>query len=158
MTRRSGESTVAFGPDPMINPFDLPALWKALRRFSLTFSVVFASALLGFPVSGLLRRALGELSLHWLLLWLVPMVLVGLLARYEHLLIRDGDLRRRIAIGVLLFAAAATFVLGRLRRQMAELRPPPTAREAPGEREPLSREPEGGPEPERAPRRGPRSK
>jgi hypothetical protein len=108
----------------MINPFDLPSLWKAVRNFSLTFAVVFASGLLGFSVTGLLRRALGELSLPWLLLWLLPTVLIAVIARYESRIIRNPVLRRQIAVVVLLAAVGVHTVLVRLRRQLAPAEPP----------------------------------
>lgn len=112
----------------MINPFDIPSLWKALRNFSLTFSIVFASALLGLSVTRLLRKALGELSLHWIFLWIIPMLLIGFLAKHEHRIIRNPAFRRQMAVVLLVGAVMVHVMLTRLQRRIQPPDPPGTSR------------------------------
>lgn len=62
----------------------LRALWKALRGNSLTFSLVFAVAVLGGSVAGVLREPLLALGLASPLAFLLSILLIGFLARRER--------------------------------------------------------------------------
>lgn len=116
----------------MIDPF---ALWKALRHFSLTFAVVFASTLLGASVTSLLSRLLGALSLPWLVLWLVPIVVVAMVAKREARWFPDEKMRQRLAqrivVGSILLWAGWVFV----RSRYGDDEPPPS-QTAPAEPKP----------------------
>lgn len=100
-------------PRPMINPI---ALWKALRYFSLTFAVIFASTLLGASVTALLGKLLGKLPLPWLVLWLAPMILVAMVAKREKQWLPDDNLRRTIAKRIVAGAVVlwAVMLVGRM--------------------------------------------
>lgn len=63
--------------------FSLRALWKALRGGSLTFALVFAMALLGFSFAGILRAPLRTIGIWAPLLFLLPLIATGLLAKHE---------------------------------------------------------------------------
>lgn len=89
-------------------------LWRALRHYSLTFSIVFASAILGVSVISYLRLLLRQLSAPWLLLWIIPILLVGAAAKREDKWIPDPNLRRQLAtalvLGSLAISIASTFL------------------------------------------------
>jgi len=84
--------------------FSLRALWKAVRRSSLVFSVVFALALFGFSLTGLLRSPLRALGLWWPLLFLGPFILIGWAAKLEARL-QIGPVFRRRACLLLVFGS-----------------------------------------------------
>jgi Mn2+/Fe2+ NRAMP family transporter len=106
----------------MLNPI---ALWKALRHFSLTFAVIFASTLLGASVTALLAKLLGHLPLPWLVLWILPMIIVAMVANREARWLPDENLRRRIAKRIVLGAVAVWAGLFVLRVMMGPKEPPP---------------------------------
>ena len=74
--------------------FSLRALWKGLRGRSLTFSLVFAMALMGFSFAGLLRAPLRTIGLWGPLLFLLPLIATGLLARKEDKLPLKAPFKR----------------------------------------------------------------
>jgi hypothetical protein len=85
-------------------------LYKALRGFSLTFACVFAFAILGFSIHALLRSMVGILPIKGIFLWLIPIILIMILAKLEPRLIPDTQLRRKwsgiIVIGALILVVA----------------------------------------------------
>jgi len=88
----------------------LSALIKGIRRNSLTFSLVFATVLLGSSAGALLRSGLRSVGLIWPLAWLASMLVIGLLARYEERL----PIRKEIkALGrrILIFGSIALAML-----------------------------------------------
>lgn len=94
----------------MFNPFDLRALGKAVRGHSLTFASVFGLAVLGYSSYGLLRAAFSWLPLPWWALLVLPFVAVVVLAKHEHRLVADVDLRRRLAVALCVAAMLAATV------------------------------------------------
>lgn len=121
----------------MLDPL---ALWKALRHFSLTFAVVFASTLLGVSVTTLLKKILGTLPLPWLVLWLAPMIVIALVARHEAQWLPDDAVRRRLARRIVLGAIGAWIALMILRAWLRE-DPPPSPDTAPRPTAPVRRGP-----------------
>ena len=107
------------------NLFNLLPFWQAVRRYSLTAAIVFASALLGVSVVRLLRRILDELSVPWLFLWLVPLILIGAVAKEENKWVPDPQLRRRLALGIAFGSIALALVIGKIRRELEPAPPPP---------------------------------
>lgn len=114
--------------------FDLLNLlpfWRAIRHYSLTASVVFASAILGFSVVKLLRRLLHELSVPWLFLWLIPIFLIGAVAKRESNWVPDANFRRKLALGIALGSIVLAVVIGRIRREIAATKEPAAEQIAP---------------------------
>ena len=62
----------------------LRALWKGLRGHSLTFSLVFAMAVMGFSFAGLLRAPLRTIGIWAPLLFILPIIATALLAKFER--------------------------------------------------------------------------
>jgi hypothetical protein len=99
-------------------------LYKALRGFSLTFACVFAFAILGFSIHSLLRSIVGVLPIKGILLWLIPIIIVMVLAKMEPKLIPNTQLRRRwsgnIVIGSLCLVVAINGIRFRFFRPLPE--------------------------------------
>ena len=105
--------------------FSLRALWRGLRGRSLVFSLIFAMAVMGFSLSGLLRSPMRAIGLWWPLIFLLPILLIGKTAKFE----RTFDLRpefRRICCFILIYGSILLslgfWVYGRhLRNAYAEI-------------------------------------
>ncbi len=103
-----------------MNPFNLRALWKGFRGNSITFSLIFAMAIMGFSLAGIMRDSLRSVGLWWPLVFLVPMVAVGWLAKNEHQLkIRK---RTRTLATILLIAGSiwCSTMLGKYEQHLRE--------------------------------------
>jgi hypothetical protein len=91
----------------------LRALWKGLRGRSLTFSVVFAMAVLGSSFAGLLRAPLRTIGIWAPLVFLLPIIATGLLARQERKLRLRDELRRTLSYSLILGSIALALLLWR---------------------------------------------
>ncbi|TVR48908.1 MAG: hypothetical protein EA425_13410 [Puniceicoccaceae bacterium] len=114
----------------MINPFDLRWVWKAIRGHSLTFAVVFVAAVCGLPLFRFLRSIFEGLALPWLLVWILPLVVITVVARLERRWLPDEKKRRGYALALVLLGLVVAFVLPRLRPADPDP-PPPPAHESP---------------------------
>lgn len=74
--------------------FALRALWKGLKRNSLIFSLVFAMAVMGFSLAGLLRNPLRGFGLWWPLILILPFLVIGQAAKFEQRLRVRPSVRR----------------------------------------------------------------
>ncbi len=85
-------------------------LYKAIRGFSLTFACVFAFAVLGLSIHSLLRSVVGVLPVKGIFLWLIPIILIAILAKLEPKLVPNEALRRKwsghIVIAALILVVA----------------------------------------------------
>ncbi len=97
-----------------MNPFDLRWLWRAVRGRSVTFALVFFLAVVGLSAPRLIRGLLEPLSLPWLVGWIAPLILLGLLAKLEPKLIPVEKHRVRIALGLIVAALVFVFVVPRM--------------------------------------------
>lgn len=91
--------------------FSLRALWKAIRRSSLVFSLVFAMALLGFSLAGLLRSPLRAMGVWWPILFLGPFILIGWAAKLEARLKLSPTFRRRACLLLIFGSIGLSLVL-----------------------------------------------
>lgn len=76
----------------------LRALWKGLKGNSLVFSMVFAMALMGFSLAGILRSPLKSIGLWWPLIFLLPIIAIGWSSRLERRLRLSDPFRRLICL------------------------------------------------------------
>lgn len=90
------------------------SLFRAIRRHSVTFALVFAGIWLGAPIHRMMRQGFGQLPLDGILVFVLPFVAIALLARFEHRLLPDPVIRKRFAWGIVIFAFALRWLLGRL--------------------------------------------
>jgi hypothetical protein len=117
-------------------------LYKAIRGFSLTFACVFAFAILGFSIHAMLRSIFGVLPIKGIFLWLIPIILIAILAKLEPKLIRNEALRRKWSGIIVITALILVVAINGIRLRFGP--PPPEPEPAAEEAKPV--------------RRGPRSK
>jgi hypothetical protein len=80
-------------------PFlSLRALWKGLKGSSLVFSVVFAMAVLGFSLAGILRSPLKAIGLWWPLIFILPIIAIGWSAKFEQRLALEKNFKRLLCL------------------------------------------------------------
>ena len=120
--------------------FSFRALWKGLRGRSLTFSIVFAMAVLGSSFAGILRMPLRIIGLWAPLIIILPIIATGLLAKQEQKLDLRDDFKRvcsytlifgSILMGLLLWryegwihqSLSDTYEKGPLYKEKAPVRP-----------------------------------
>lgn len=121
-------------------------LYKAIRGFSLTFACVFAFAVLGVSIHALLRSVVGVLPVKGIFLWLIPIILIAILAKLEPKLVPNEALRRKWSGIIVITALILVVALNGIRLRFGA--PPP---EPELELEPTTEE-------TRPAKRGPRSK
>jgi hypothetical protein len=93
-----------------MNPFLLKPLLRAVRGRSLTFAVVFATAVLGASITGFVRQTLSGVGLWLPLAWLVPILLVGFLAKKEDRIPLSVERKRLICLALVI--GSVVFALG----------------------------------------------
>lgn len=77
-----------------MTPLSLRALWKGIRGRSLTFSIIFAMAVMGSSFAGLMRAPLKTIGIWAPLVFILPVVATGLLAKYEQKLKIETEIKR----------------------------------------------------------------
>lgn len=112
-----------------MNLFLLKPLLKALRGRSLTFSVIFASALMGASATALLRRSLSEIGLWLPVAWIGPMIIVGLLAKREEKLPLRPEFKRLVCYILVFGALTCSIGLWRYDLALKKKYPEPPAKE-----------------------------
>ena len=65
-----------------------------MRGKSLVFSVVFAMAVMGFSLAGILRSPMRAIGLWWPLIFLLPILAIGKTAKVERKLALRPQFRR----------------------------------------------------------------
>jgi ATP/ADP translocase len=98
-----------------VNVFILGWFWRGLRGHSVTFSLLFASFLLGVSLSGGVKRLLAVLGVHWLYVLILPVVLFSWLNAREPQWIPDETRRRRIARSLLFGSIVLAVVINQIR-------------------------------------------
>lgn len=93
--------------------FPLRALWKGLRGRSLTFSVVFAMAVMGSSFAGLLRMPLKTIGIWGPLVLILPIVATGLLAKQEQRLPVSVSFKRSCSVLLIFGSVLLVALLGR---------------------------------------------
>jgi hypothetical protein len=100
----------------MHNPFALSWLWRGLMGNSITFSILFASLVIGFSVSDLVKHGLARLGVHWLYVIIIPVVFFGWLAKREEQLLPDVNQRKFWARGLIAASIVLAILISRLKR------------------------------------------
>ena len=117
----------------------LRALWKGLKGNSLVFSVVFAMALMGFSLGGILRSPLKAIGLWWPLIFILPLIAIGWTARMERRLKLEKPFKRLLCLililGSILLSVLLWWTRGFLDEQYADSIQPGPRFEEPKERE-----------------------
>ena len=94
-----------------LNPFSaLSWSWRALRGHSVTFAAMFALGLLGISLVSEFRHLLTRLDAPWYAWLLIPMVVIGYVAKKESEWLPDVARRKRWA-RILFFGSIALAIL-----------------------------------------------
>ena len=93
--------------------FPLRALWKGLRGRSLTFSTVFAMAVMGSSFAGLLRMPLRTVGIWGPLVLLLPIIATALLAKQEQRLPVSIAFKRTCSIILIFGSVLLATLIGR---------------------------------------------
>lgn len=94
-----------------MNPFNLRLLWKGLRGRSLVFSLLFATAVLGYSGAGFVREVFSFIGVPWWLVWLVPIFLIGAIAKKEEEWLPNEKYRKWVSYSVIAFSMAFGYLL-----------------------------------------------
>ena len=93
--------------------FPVRALWKGLRGRSLTFSIVFAMAIMGSSFAGLLRMPLRTIGIWAPLVLILPIVATGLMAKYENRLPIRESFKRSCSVALIFGSVLVVACLAR---------------------------------------------
>lgn len=110
------------------------AFWKGLRGNSLVFSLVFALAMTGFSLAGILRSPMRAFGLWGPLIFILPIIAIGWAAKLEkRLRLRDG-FRRFCCLLLIAGSILLSYELWRYETRLTEryrdsIRPGPAFRE-----------------------------
>jgi hypothetical protein len=85
----------------MVNPFAISWLWRGFKGRSVTFALLFASCLFGWPISGEVGHLLARLGVHWLYALILPALFFMWLAKREDRFIPDEAKRKLWARGLI---------------------------------------------------------
>lgn len=108
-----------------MNPFHLRLLWKGLSGRSVLFSLLFSMAVLGYSGAGFIREFFSLLGIPWWLVWLVPIFLIGALAKREEQWIPNENFRRGLSIGMVVFSMCFGYLLHSMEENAKQYDPPP---------------------------------
>ena len=103
-----------------MNPLSLRALWKGLRGRSLTFSIIFAMAIMGSSFAGLLRAPLRTIGIWGPLVLLLPIIVTGLLAKHEHKLSLSVRFRQLCSYTLIFGSIVLAVLLWRYENRLEE--------------------------------------
>lgn len=92
----------------MVNPFAISWLWRGFKGKSVTFALMFATFVLGWPISTEVNLLLTKIGVHWLYAMALPAVLFMWLAKRENRFMPEESKRklyaRTLIVGSLLLA------------------------------------------------------
>jgi uncharacterized membrane protein YfcA len=95
----------------MVNPFAISWLWRGFKGRSVTFALLFATCVLGWPLSAEVNHLLARLGVHWLYALLLPVFFFLWLSKREDRLIPDERRRTLCARGLIAGSLAAALLI-----------------------------------------------
>jgi ATP/ADP translocase len=101
----------------MVNPFAISWLWRGFKGKSVTFALLFASCLLGWPISGQVGRLLARMGVHWLYVLILPGLFFMWLAKRESRLIPDEAKRQLYARSLIAGSIVIAILVAWLRKE-----------------------------------------
>jgi hypothetical protein len=99
----------------MVNPFAISWLWRGFKGRSMTFALLFAACVLGWPVSAAVNHLLTWLGVHWLYAMILPACFFMWLARREDRFIPDETRRKLWARGLIASSLLLAMLIAWLR-------------------------------------------
>lgn len=100
----------------MVNPFAISWLWRGFKGRSVTFALLFATFMLGWPLSAQVNHLLTRIGVHWLYALMLPALFFMWLAKREDRFLPDEKQRTRWARGLILGSIILAIVVALLRR------------------------------------------
>jgi ATP/ADP translocase len=100
----------------MVNPFAFSWLWRGFRGNSVTFALLFATFMLGWPLSGQANHLLTRLGVHWLYALILPAFFFMWLAKREDRIIPDEAKRKLYARGLIAGSITLAILIACIRR------------------------------------------
>jgi len=85
----------------MVNPFAISWLWRGFKGRSVTFALLFATCVLGWPLSTEVNHLLARIGVHWLYAMVLPGLFFMWLSKREDRLIPDEGRRTWCARGLI---------------------------------------------------------
>jgi uncharacterized membrane protein YfcA len=101
----------------MVNPFAISWLWRGFRGRSVTFALLFATCVLGWPISTQVNHLLARLGVHWLYALVLPAIAFMWLAKREDRLIPDEAKRKLWARGLIATSIVLALLVSWLRSE-----------------------------------------
>lgn len=90
-------------------------LWRALRGRSVTFAALFATGVLGISVLGGFRHFLSQLGAPWYVWFILPIIVVTILARKEIEWLPDPEERRKWSRWLVFGSIVIALIVARIR-------------------------------------------
>lgn len=90
--------------------------WRALRGYSMTFAVLFAGGILGMSLISEFRELLTRWHAPWYAWLIIPMILIGYLAKKETQWVPDPEVRRKFSRWIFIGSIVIAAVLALIRR------------------------------------------
>ncbi|MGB0370122.1 MAG: hypothetical protein ACPGN3_02135 [Opitutales bacterium] len=115
-----------------MNPLNLRLLWKGLTGRSLVFSLLFATAVLGYSGAGAIRDIFGAIGVPWWLVWIVPFVLIGAIAKREEKWLPNEKYRKWVSYGIVAFSIGFGYLLWSMEQDAKQYDPPKEIRRPKG--------------------------
>lgn len=110
LPRRGGAAFVA-----AVNVIVVSWFWRGLRGHSVTFSLLFASFVLGLSISGGVKQLLASLGVHWLYVLILPALFFTWMNGRETRWIPEEKRRRFIARSLLFGSIVLAIVINQIR-------------------------------------------
>lgn len=99
-------------------------MWKGITGRSIIFSLLFATAVLGYSGSGFISGAFKWIGVPWWLAWLIPLFLIGAVAKREDQWLPNEKFRRWLSLGIVIFSALFGFLLWQMEQDAKQYDPP----------------------------------
>jgi len=100
----------------MVNPFAFSWLWRGWRGKSVTFSLLFATTLLGLSLSHYVKLGLTKLGVHWLYVLIIPVFFFSWLAKREERWVADERQRKLWARSLIAGSILLAILIHKLRQ------------------------------------------
>jgi hypothetical protein len=99
----------------MVNPFAISWLWRGFKGKSVTFALLFATFVLGWPLSREVNHLLAKIGVHWLYALVLPAVFFMWLAKRENRFIPEESKRKLYARVLIVGSGLLAIVINQIR-------------------------------------------
>ena len=99
----------------MVNPFAISWLWRGFKGRSVTFALLFATFVLGWPLTGAVNEMLTRVGVHWLYVMILPGFFFMWLAKREERFIPDEAKRTLYARGLIVASIILAIAINQIR-------------------------------------------